>query len=382
MLDAVVVGGGPAGSASARLLASKGYGVRVLEEHPCSGRPVQCAGLISDSVIRMSGVSPDVLTTIHGAEVVFPDGESVTVRSAFPKMRAVDRSQLDSLMAESAADAGASFSYSDRRVSHSFERDRVKVVSRTGEHQCRALIGADGHSSAVASSLGNNGPREYLRGVQADVESPTDLGDIFRAHIGSRYAPGFFTWEFSCGDFVRVGLCTSWSAGPPYRYLKRMLDDLYAGCRVRSMYCGKIPVGGRRAICADRCMLIGDAAGQVKPISGGGIYPTLMAAPVLADVLSAALEKGDLSYRSLRPYEAGCRKAFGRELERSYGIRRLYTRMDDGKLSAAGRFAARDDVRGILDGIDIDHPGAVVKRILLKPSAMPACASLFLRCIL
>ena len=67
----------------------------------------------------MSGVSPDVLNTLYGAEVVFPDGEAVTVRSSFPKMRAVDRAQLDSLLAQSAIDAGAEYAYSDRYSSHS-----------------------------------------------------------------------------------------------------------------------------------------------------------------------------------------------------------------------------------------------------------------------
>ncbi|MBR6203498.1 MAG: NAD(P)/FAD-dependent oxidoreductase [Candidatus Methanomethylophilaceae archaeon] len=382
MLDAVVVGGGPAGSASARLLASRGYGVRVLEEHPCSGRPVQCAGLVSDGTIRMSGVSPDVLSTLYGAEVVFPDGETLSVRSSTPKIRAVDRAQLDQLMADAASDAGAEFSCSDKMLSYSLGDGFVEASSRTGSVRCRALIGADGHSSAVASSFGDNGPREYVRGVQADVKAPSDLDGMFRARLGSRYAPGFFTWEFPCGDFVRVGLCASWSAGPPYQYLKRMLDDLYPGCRVLSKSCGKIPLGGRRTVCSDRRMLIGDAAGQVKPISGGGIYPSLMAAPILADVLSSALESDDLSRKSLLPYERRCRKVFGKELERSYRIRRLFLRMDDDELSAAGRFASRDDVRVLLDDIDIDHPGNVVKKVLSKPSTLPAGLVLLMRCVL
>ncbi len=382
MLDAVVVGGGPAGSVSARLLASKGYSVKVLEEHPCSGKPVQCAGLISDEAIRMSGVSPDVLNTLYGAEVVFPDGEAVTVRSSFPKMRAVDRAQLDSLLAESAIDAGAEYAYSDRYSSHSVSDGCVRIDSGSGTVSSRSIIGADGHSSAVAMSLGDNGPREYIRGIQADVEAPCDLDGIFRAYLGSKYAPGFFTWEFSCGDFVRVGLCTSWSAGPPYQYLKKMLDDLYPGRRRLSMYCGKIPIGGRRTTVDDRCMLIGDAAGQVKPVSGGGIYPIMMAAPILSDVLSSALEADDLSSNALRPYEKRCRSEFGKELDRGYRLRKLYTRMSDDMLSKAGRYAARDDVRGALDDIDIDHPGDVLKKILAKPSAIPAGAALFLRCIL
>ena len=382
MQDVLVVGGGPAGSASARLLASKGYGVRVLEDHPCSGRPVQCAGLISDVTIGMSGVSPDVISTLYGAEVVFPDGETLSVSSPTPKLRAVDRAQFDQLMADAAMDAGAEFSYSDKFRTCSFGDGFVEADSRSGSVRCRALIGADGHSSSVASSFGNNGPKEYIRGIQAEVRASFDLDDKFRARLGSRYAPGFFTWEFPCDDFVRVGLCTSWSAGPPYQYLRKMLDDFYPGCRVLSMSSGKIPLGGRRTVCSDRRMLIGDAAGQVKPISGGGIYPSLRAAPILADVLSSALDVDDLSRKALIPYERRCRKEFGKDLERSYRIRKIFRRMDDDKLAAAGRFASRDDVRALLDDIDIDCPGAVVKKVLAKPSTLPASLVLILRCVL
>ncbi len=382
MLDAVVVGGGPAGSASARLLASEGYSIRVLEEHPCSGRPVQCAGLVSAEVIRMSGVKPDVLSTLYGAEVVFPDGGRTVVRSSAPKLFSIDRADLDEKMAGAAMDAGAEFSYGDRYSSHSVLADRVDIDSASGGLSSRAIIGADGHTSAVASSLGDNGPREYIRGVQADVRADSGLDGLFRAHLGSRYAPGFFTWEFQCGDFVRVGLCTSWSAGPPYPYLKKMLDDMYPGRERIALYSGKIPMGGRRAICGDRCMLIGDAAGQVKPVSAGGLHPMLSSVTILSDVLSSALDADDLSVRALRPYERRFRSGPGRELDRSYSLRKLFVRMSDEKISEAGRFSAREDVRRILDGIDIDHPGLVAKKVLTKPSLIPSAAALLLRCLL
>ena len=112
MRDVTRVGGGPAGSLAAADLA-RDHDVLVLEEHESSGRPVQCAGLISDEVIRMSGVRPDILNTLHGAEVVFPDGRSVIVRSDWPKARVVDRSDLDSRMADAAMAAGAEYSYSE-----------------------------------------------------------------------------------------------------------------------------------------------------------------------------------------------------------------------------------------------------------------------------
>ena len=106
MIDVAVAGGGPAGSAVAALLA-RDHGVTVFEDHPRIGLPEQCAGLLTDRAIEASGVSPDILSTLYGAEVLLPGGGRVAVRSERPKARAVDRSDLDSKMADRAMAAGA-----------------------------------------------------------------------------------------------------------------------------------------------------------------------------------------------------------------------------------------------------------------------------------
>lgn len=94
MIDVAVAGGGPAGSASAALLA-RDHDVAVFEEHSRIGEPVQCAGLLTGDAIKLSGVSPGILSTLYGAEVVFPDGNAVRVRSDSPKAHTVDRSEFD-----------------------------------------------------------------------------------------------------------------------------------------------------------------------------------------------------------------------------------------------------------------------------------------------
>lgn len=380
MHDVLVVGGGPAGSRTAALLA-RDHDVLVLEEHPESGPPVQCAGLVTRDVVGLSGVNPDIITELFGAEVVFPDGSALTVRSKEPKAVTIDRHQMDSRMADAAIAAGAEYSFSERYASHT-AAGRVEVSTNRGGHSARLLVGADGHTSAVAASMGDNAPREYLRGVQADVRMEMGHQDLFRVRLGSESAPGFFTWEIPCGDYTRVGLCTSWSAGPPIGYLRRLLSRLGAEDKVIAMHSGKIPLGGRRTIVSDRCMLVGDAACQVKPVSGGGLYPGLTAAGLLAQVASQALDADDLSERALSGYPRMCSKAFGRELDRGYRLRRMFVRMSDGDLDRAGRFASRDDVRSILDGLEIDRPSAVVGELARHPAAALAAIPVLARCLL
>lgn len=74
MHKTVVIGGGPAGSKAAEMLA-KDRDVLVFEEHAESGTPVGCAGLVTDKVLEMSGVRPDILNKLYGANVFFPEAE-------------------------------------------------------------------------------------------------------------------------------------------------------------------------------------------------------------------------------------------------------------------------------------------------------------------
>lgn len=379
MHDVVVVGGGPAGSRTATLLA-RDYDVLVLEEHPESGMPLQCAGLVTGDVINLSGVRPDILSTLHGAEVFFPDGSSVTVHSDRPKAFAIDRAAMDAAMADSAMNAGASYQYGVKCIGCS-SRDSARVSTTKEEYSARFVIGADGARSIVGRSLLGGAPREMIRGIQAEINHRMDHQDQFVVRFGSDIAPGFFAWEIPCGDTTRVGLCSVWSAGPPMQFLRRLLARIGAEDRVLSIQSGMIPLGGRDAVTGDRCALVGDAAVQVKPVSGGGLYPGLTAAGILADNVGAALDGNDLSAKALSGYVRGCDRAFGKELRRGYALRRMLLRMDDGDLNRAGRYARREDVRTILDGLDIDRPSDVVRRMLRHPSAAISALPL-LRCII
>lgn len=381
MHDVVIAGGGPAGSRVAALMA-KSHDVLVLEEHPSSGTPVQCAGLVTGDVLSLSGVSPDVLNSLHGAEVVFPDGSTVIVRSDEPKAYAIDRAEFDSKLADAALSAGAQYSYNDRVSSMSINTGHAEVVSSSGAHACRAVVGADGHASVIADSLGDNMAREYLRGAQVDVAYRMDRQDLFRIHLGSRYAPGFFTWEIPCGDTTRIGLCTSWSAGLPFTYLNRLLSDLDLTDKVVGKYNGRIPLGGRRTTYSERCLLVGDAACQVKPVSAGGLYPGLISAGILAETLSDALEADDLSSERLSMYERNWKAVLGKELGDGYRLRRMMLRMSDDDFNRAGAYVQRENVRKELDSISLDSPSLVVKRILRHPLDVLALIPVALRCLI
>ncbi len=380
MNDVIVVGAGPAGTIAARALAKKGYDTVVLEEHATPGLPQHCTGLITDETIRLSGVKPDIINTLYGAEVVFPDGRTLRVQSKKPKGRMVDRVDLELRMADAALRDGARFSFNDRYESHSI-KDGAVIQSTTGRHKAKLLIGADGQASRIAASLGDNEPEEYVRGMQVDVKMRMDDQDVFRLFIGNKLAPGFFAWQIPCGDFTRIGLCTKWSAGPPATYLTDLLIKLGAADKVDKLYVGKIPLGGRPRTYDDRILLAGDAAGLVKPVSGGGLYPAFKANKHLVEAASSALEADSFFARELSEYERGWKEEIGKSLTFGYSLRKKYLGMSDADLNKAYLLASKPDVRSKLDEIDLDNPGETAKLIIKNPKTLFSGIGLMMRSI-
>ncbi|MCL2032351.1 MAG: NAD(P)/FAD-dependent oxidoreductase [Methanomassiliicoccaceae archaeon] len=368
MHDAVVVGGGPAGTVTAGLLA-KDHDVVVIEEHASSGLPMQCAGLLTKNAVGLFGVRPDILSEITGADVIFPGGGKLELRFKGAAAVLIDRTDLDRKLAHNAEDSGADIRYGVKYRGSRVSEDRVSVSTNEGETESRLLVGADGHSSKVAASLGGNLPREYVYGIGADAKLRSEHSDIMTLRIGSEFAPGFFSWEIPFGDMVRVGLCVKEGTGStPNEFLKRLLKASgIDGKDVETKYSGKIPLGGRQRSYGERTLLIGDAAGQVKPVSGGGLYPICKAAPILARTAKEGLLNDDISAKYLSGYEKGWKKEIGKELSRGYRIRKIFTKLSDKDLDKVFGAIDRNNMRSILSDIDIDDPSGVAVPMLRDP---------------
>ena len=363
----MVIGGGPAGCGFAAR-AAKGALVTVLEEHPEIGRPVQCTGLVAPRVVDMAEAKESVLCALRGARFHFPFKTVVDFRSKDVKAFVVDRQVFDQRCAEIATDAGAKILMSSRLIKAIVRREGVDArFQRDGtSEKCLAglIVGADGYKSRVSEIAGLPPARERIKGIQVDLDIE-DRSDVLDVHVGSKVAPGFFAWRIPCGDFVRVGVCISEGNGPPSQYLRSLLKRLeLEDAKVLDRISGVIPIGFPPRTYADRTMLIGDAAGQAKPLSGGGLYTGMTAATIAAGVALAALQEGDLSAERLSEYQRKWKEEIGRELERGYLMRKAYLRLSDKRLEALGRTLDRSEVKEVLSSGDIDFPSLLAPRII------------------
>ncbi len=379
MPDVTVVGGGPAGSLTSGLLAASGLDVVVLEEHKQVGVPMHCAGMLTPETIRLSGVQPDVIGTVTSADVVFPDGRILSIGRRTPLAYAVDRSDLDSKLADRAVELGADLRCGIKCNRASADDKCAVVDTNEGTIRSDIVVGADGPSSKVAQSVGHNLPSEVVLGMQADIKYRMDDQDRMVLRLGHEVAPGFFSWQFPMGDVTRIGVCVS----PPLHpsdYLKKLIEDAGLGDREKiRTFSGKIPIGGRRTSYANRTLLIGDAAGQIKPVSGGGLYPIFKAAPILNDTVNRAYELGVFNSSVLALYERGWKREIGADLVRGAKMRKFFLKLSDAQMNAVGEIFDTPEIKEILGMIDLDDPGSVMAPILSQKGVKSGMLKMYLR---
>ncbi|MGP8158080.1 MAG: geranylgeranyl reductase family protein, partial [Thermoplasmata archaeon] len=212
-VDVLVVGAGPAGSTAAARLAKAGHSVRVVEEHPKVGYPVQCAGLVSQRVLDLAGSRSMVRAAVRGASVFGPSLGSISFRAESPRAFVIDRAGLDIHLADRAVEAGAEIRTSTRFDSvDGAATDRLTVRLRrpdgsSEEMHAKLVIGADGVASAVARAFRLRRPVEVLPAFEAEFsESPGDP-DTVEVYLGRKLAPGLFGWWIPDGSGgARVGV--------------------------------------------------------------------------------------------------------------------------------------------------------------------------------
>lgn len=331
MYDVIVVGAGPSGSYTARRLAEKGHRILVLEAKPEITGKDSCTGIVGWECITTFGIDEKVILRQANSAIVYsPSGHTLYLRRNEPQACILDRKVFDNYMAERAQKAGAEYEFNCRVSGIIKDKAHAEVQishgNKTINMAAQVVVIAGGFNPGLVKQAGLGEYKDHAAGAQAEVE--TRGQEEVEVYFGEA-APGFFAWLVpTIPGKAKAGLLSRHKPAP---FLKSWLDRLKQQGKITSkevkINLGGIPLKPPTYSYSDRVIAVGDAAGQTKPTSGGGIYYGLVGAETAAEVLPKALDEGDLSAGRLARYEKAWRKKLGREMRTGYWARRLYERL-------------------------------------------------------
>jgi flavin-dependent dehydrogenase len=299
---------------------------------------VHCTGILSaDAFSQFHLPANSVLNQLHTAKFFSPSGQTFDYSTERVEAVVVDRLVFDETLKTEAVKAGATIR-GDSRVSSIETTERGVQLSLSGVEQplcARSCIVACGASYALQRTLGLGTPTAFLQSAQVEVPAAV-TGRHVEIHFGSETAPKGFAWVVpvprGTENFVRVGLmCEGANAATLFRRFAERIAVRWgvAPENLAEPRRKMLPLAPIRRTYGNRVLVVGDAAGLVKPTTGGGIYYSVLTADLAATVLAQGLDRDKLHADALARYEREWRARFGFELKIQLAFRNHGQRLTD-----------------------------------------------------
>jgi digeranylgeranylglycerophospholipid reductase len=329
--DVLVIGAGPAGSSTAKHAALNGAEVILIDKKSEIGSPKRCAEGVSKEGLKKLGIEPNsrwVTKELSGVRLISPNGTDVWMKEDQVKLPEagyiLERKVFDKFMAMDAARAGATIMIKTlaRGMRKDYEGFIVSCESMGEDFEIKAkiVVGADGPESRVGRWGGLKTavkPKNMESGIQfemvgLEMEDP----DVIEFYFGS-VAPGGYAWIFPKGDDIAnvgLGIVSTVTDKSAYEHLVEFVKNCPATQNAQpvELNVGGDPVGGMtKNLVKDNLMIVGDAAGHVNPLTGGGIITALEAGMYAGEVAASAVKEDNYTEKRLKEYQEICKKEIG-----------------------------------------------------------------------
>lgn len=329
--DVIVAGGSVSGLLAAREIASRGHSVLVLEEDSEIGTPEHCGGLVSISAVGKLGILPRnnvIQNQIKAAKICSPS-RNFEINAVSQKVVVLERREFDKQIALQSTKLGANIrtkcSLRDMKYTANSSDKFFGVVTTDGLFRSRYFVDARGISSLI-----QNDRSGVLLAAQYEVYARWIEKDTVIVEFDNAKYPGFFAWIIPTGEGSgKVGVAGKSinTARSITRYLESKGSSFSVIRRIFAPIWVKGPID---EFINGRTVVIGDAAGQTKPTTAGGIYTCGLAGILAGRAISKAIEsKND---DSLIGYPAGWTRIFGKEFRNMVLFRKLLERLDNNAL--------------------------------------------------
>lgn len=381
--DVAVIGGGPIGGFVAKKVATEGFKVVIFEEHKQIGKPLKCAGLITPRVFDFLDFSKKLVVQnkIKGAHIHSPSGNKLTIGGDKDHALVIDRPMFDREIISQSIKEGAEVFLENKVISAKKDEEHIRLkTSQNNYIKCKLLIGADGPHSKTREWFKLPQPAEILKGIGAEVKNTNLDPNFVEIFVGENVAPGFFAWIIPTkgdGSEARIGLCISeGSSYPPRYYFSNFFKNKHSSPYLKNVDItkkigGSVPLGPLKKTYASNMLLVGDAAAQVKPSSGGGIYTGLLCARHCSSVVLEALHKNDFTVSFLKKYQKLWSGDIGRELNIGMKLRGIFRSLNDRQMDKYIMKFQNPEITEIISRYgDIDYPSKLLKPLLEKTPSL------------
>jgi len=397
--DVIVIGGGPSGSTFARIAASEGMDVLIVDKRKEIGVPVRCGeGLGAREVISQGLELPKkcISAEIVGAKVVSPAGKEIIWKDKQTTGWVLERKFFDKWLCELAVDKGAKVKTYTRATELIMEQGKISGVKLShggrDSYDARAplIVSAEGMESFMARAAGFKTVHSLY-----DVDTcyqyemkPYDHENLIELYFGNELAPRGYCWIFPKSDRkanVGIGIggnLTNWkkNGGIDGADPKILLDRFIANHPQLKDSSTLIDFGGVISVGApidgfvkDNFMVIGTAAKQVDPIHGGGIAIAMETAILAAKTAVAAHNKKDFSSQSLMPYEKEWKDTLGKKMAKRLLLRKVLEKLNDDDLNHIFNSITEADLNATMEG---KFAGSVAKILAGRPQLLKVLGAL------
>jgi digeranylgeranylglycerophospholipid reductase len=326
--DVAIVGGGPVGSYSAYQLADKSFDVCILDEKEQIGKNVICTGIVSKEAFKRFDLPTDaILSRIDSFTFVSPLGQRLEYSHPDVFAYVVSREKFDNGILKLAKRCGTDVHLKQRVSEIKIGSNYYTLQCGNKNYQARSVVLATGVKYDLHRLLGIGKPQKFLYGSQIELPVPEPPSTI-EIHIGNRFAPGSFGWIAPINKtYSRIGVVVEKKGKI---WLERMLTERinFPASKLDKKELKLKPIANSALTqtVKDKIIVIGEAAGQVKTTTGGGILYGLMCSTIAVDKLSQTLKNGK---NALNEYEITWRSALSSELEIGQDLRATTNSFDD-----------------------------------------------------
>jgi len=360
----IIAGGSMSGLLTAREASARGLSVLVIEEDIEIGTPEHCGGLVSINALKNLGIIPQnniLHHSIKNAEIFSPSGSSFTVNTEKQGVIAIDRRAFDKKIAHQAAKYGTDIWVKCSVKSFKKNGDHVNVEITGGDIQCKVIVDARGSTSMIERN--RNG---VLLSAQYEVYADW-LSENVQVYLDQKNYPSFFAWVIPTGNnTAKVGVAgKSINAS---KALQTFLNSRGEHVITRKVFAPIWILGPMDHFFSGRVVSVGDAAGQTKPTTAGGIYTCGMAGIFAGRTIANALENSNLQL--LQEYEKEWFRMFKREFDKMLLVRRVFEYLDNEAIDRIFKLITSETIDNISESGDFDFHSQVLTKLLSVDGAI------------